>query len=127
MSCGVGRRCSSDLVLLWLWHRPRAAALIRPLVWEPPYAADSAKKGRKLGYTRRLSAQGVGLRRKTNQEELCFSLESRYAKYSPSMPGVIQVRTEKADLGVKPKSCVVTKLCTSKPPRSSFIPSKQLQ
>ena len=21
MSCGVGRRCSSDLVLLWLWHR----------------------------------------------------------------------------------------------------------
>ena len=28
VSCGVGRRCSSDLVLLWLWHRPAAVALI---------------------------------------------------------------------------------------------------
>ena len=35
MSCGVGCRCSSDLVLLWLWHKPAAAALIRPLAWEP--------------------------------------------------------------------------------------------
>ena len=24
----VGHRCSSDLALLWLWHRPEAAALI---------------------------------------------------------------------------------------------------
>ena len=28
MSCGVGRRCSSDMALLWLWHRPAVAALI---------------------------------------------------------------------------------------------------
>ena len=28
MSCGVGHRCCSYLVLLWLWHRPVAAALI---------------------------------------------------------------------------------------------------
>ena len=31
MSCGVGRRCSLDLanlVLLWLWHRLAATALI---------------------------------------------------------------------------------------------------
>ena len=35
MSCGVGHRRGSDLVLLWLWHRPAAAALIRPLAWEP--------------------------------------------------------------------------------------------
>ena len=26
MSCGVGCRCSSDPVLLWLWHRPAATA-----------------------------------------------------------------------------------------------------
>ena len=31
-----------DLVLLWLWCRPAAAALIRPLAWEPPYAAGAA-------------------------------------------------------------------------------------
>ena len=34
MSCGVGHRCGSDLVLLWLWHRLAALALIRPLAWE---------------------------------------------------------------------------------------------
>ena len=47
MSCGVGRRCGLDLALLWLWHRPAATALIQPLAWEPPYAADAALKGQK--------------------------------------------------------------------------------
>ena len=28
VSCGVGRRCSSDLALLWPWHRPAAVAPI---------------------------------------------------------------------------------------------------
>ena len=26
MSCGIGHRHGSDLALLWLWHRPAAAA-----------------------------------------------------------------------------------------------------
>ena len=39
VSCGVDYRLGSDPVLLWLWCRPVAAALIRPLAWEPPYAA----------------------------------------------------------------------------------------
>ena len=42
MSCGVGRRRGSDPGLLWLWCRPAAIAPIRPLAWEPPYAADAA-------------------------------------------------------------------------------------
>ena len=46
MSCGVGHRYGSDLALLWLWHRPAAVALIKPLVWEPPYAADVALKSK---------------------------------------------------------------------------------
>ena len=33
MSCGVGRRCSLDLALLWLWRRLAGVALIRPLDW----------------------------------------------------------------------------------------------
>ena len=46
VSCGVGRRCSSDLVLLWLWCRPAAVALTRPLAWDLPYAVGAAlKKG----------------------------------------------------------------------------------
>ena len=31
LSCGVGPRCGLDLAELWLWHRPAATALIRPL------------------------------------------------------------------------------------------------
>ena len=33
--------------LLQLWYRPEATAPIRPLAWEPPYAADVALKRRK--------------------------------------------------------------------------------
>ena len=44
MSCGVGCRRGLDLVLLWLWHRLVVTALIRPLAWEPPYAAGAALK-----------------------------------------------------------------------------------
>ena len=31
-----------DLALLWLWHRPAATGLIRPLAWELPYATGVA-------------------------------------------------------------------------------------
>ena len=44
MSCGVGRRLSSDPPLLWLGCRPAAVALIRPLAWKPPYVTDAAIK-----------------------------------------------------------------------------------
>ena len=37
-----GRRLGSDLALLWLWRRPAATALIRPLAWEPLYASGAA-------------------------------------------------------------------------------------
>ena len=47
MSCDVGRRCGSDLVLLWLWRRPSATAPIGPLAWEPPYAVGVALKRQK--------------------------------------------------------------------------------
>ena len=44
VSYGVGCRRSSDPVLLWLWRGPVATALIRPLAWEPPYAAGAAQE-----------------------------------------------------------------------------------
>ena len=50
MSCGVGRRCGSDPVLLWLWRRLAAAAPIQPLAWEPPYATGAAFKRQKTIY-----------------------------------------------------------------------------
>ena len=53
MSCGVGCRHGSDPALLWLWCRPVATALIRPLAWEPPYAAEAAQEnGKKTNKTK---------------------------------------------------------------------------
>ena len=47
VNCGVGCRRGSDPVLLWLWHKLAATALIQPLVWKPPYATGVAQKRRK--------------------------------------------------------------------------------
>ena len=59
MSCGVGRRCSSDPALLRLWHRPAATAPITPLAWEPPHAEVAAlektKRPNKTKQTRTLT------------------------------------------------------------------------
>ena len=44
MSCGIGHRRGSDPELLWLWRRLMATAPIRPLAWEPPYAAGAAQE-----------------------------------------------------------------------------------
>ena len=44
MTCGVGHRLGMDPMLLWLWRRLVATALIRPLTWEPPYAAGAAQE-----------------------------------------------------------------------------------
>ena len=60
----VGRRRGSDLASLWLWCRPAAAAPIRPLAWEPPYAVGAApqktkdkKRKRNLGESGLLQAR----------------------------------------------------------------------
>ena len=45
VSCGIGSRHSSYLVLLW--PRLAAVALIQPLAWELPYAVGVALKSQK--------------------------------------------------------------------------------
>ena len=60
MSCGVGHRSGSDPALLWLWCRPAATALIRPLAWESPHnmgAALKSKKKKTAGRRSRLRIQ----------------------------------------------------------------------
>ena len=60
--CGVGCRRSSDLVLLWLWPRPGAAALIRSLAWELPYAKSVAlKQTEKKGWCYICAIYGIPL------------------------------------------------------------------
>ena len=51
MHNGVGRRLSSDPVLLLLWCGLGAAAPIGSLAWEPPYAAGAALKRQKQIHT----------------------------------------------------------------------------
>ena len=51
MSCGVGRRHSSDLLLLRLWLWLVATAPIRPLAWDTPCATSAALKRDKKTHT----------------------------------------------------------------------------
>ena len=44
---GVGHRCGSEPVLLWVWCSPEPAAPIRPLARELSYATPAAQKRRK--------------------------------------------------------------------------------
>ena len=53
VSCGVGHRRGLDPALLWLWRRPAAVALIRPLAWESPYASGAALKNKKDSYMKK--------------------------------------------------------------------------
>ena len=48
LSCGIGRRHCLDPALLWLWYKPAAAAPIRLLAWEPPYAVGAILKKKKI-------------------------------------------------------------------------------
>ena len=59
MSYGVGHRRSLDSALLWLWCRPAAIALIRLLVWEPPYAMGAA-----LEKTKKKCPEGISTERR---------------------------------------------------------------
>ena len=70
MSYGVGRRHGSDPALLWLWHRPAATALFRPLVWEPPYATSVAlKRPKKKKKNHWESKHRIGDDRKISEEQ----------------------------------------------------------
>ena len=71
MSCGVGRRCGSDPALLWLWCRPVATALIRPLAWEPSYALGAALE----------KAKGQKKKKKKNN----YMTQKKYQNYSQNV------------------------------------------
>ena len=63
MSCCVGLRHGSDPVLLWLWSRLAATALIQPLGWELPYATGMAQKKQQKKNT---SQMVISIMKKTN-------------------------------------------------------------
>ena len=81
MSCGLGRRRGSNPALLWLWGRPAAAAPIRPLAWEPPYAVGVAlksKKKKKIFFCKgKGSLKGLLIPFRSSAK-LCFPVASSY-------------------------------------------------
>ena len=58
MSCGVGCRHGSDLALAWLWCSLAAVAPVKPLAWEPPYAAGAALKSKKQKAKKKIALDG---------------------------------------------------------------------
>jgi len=48
-------------VLLWLWCRPAAAAPIRPLAWEFPYATGMALSKRHVAEKKKKKKKGIGV------------------------------------------------------------------
>jgi len=76
-------------VLLWLWCRLAAAALIRPIAWEPPYAAGVALKRQK----------NIKKKRKRKKERKKEKKEERKKETQPS-PGVLGPAGTTIRLGV---------------------------
>ena len=56
--CGVGRRQGWDTALLWLWHRPSAAASISLLAWKLPYCRRCSPKRAKEKQASKQAAEG---------------------------------------------------------------------
>ena len=89
VSCGVGCRCGSDPALLWLWRRPVATAVSRPLAWEPPYAAGVALEKREKKKTKKkvkLSLCGVPLWLSGLRIWFCHHCGSGYSYSTGSTP-----------------------------------------
>ena len=71
----AGCRRGSDPVVLWLWCRPAAAALIRPLARELSYAACMALKRKRetvrLIFCRQFPRKREGMRQETGFIKVC--------------------------------------------------------
>ena len=81
VSCGIGRRCGLDLVLLWLWLA--AIASIRPLAWEPSYATRAAlkkTKNKNNKKTRKKTLEQTISQRRSERTEKIFGKEVKGCK-----------------------------------------------
>ena len=108
MSCGVGCICGLDGVLLWLWHRPAAAAPIRPLAWEPSYAVSVAiKKKKKKNYHLHVGAPLISIVRQI----------SSWKSFSPVFPTACIWMSHRTSYLICPNFY---------PPTKSAIPPKAL-
>ena len=69
MSCRVGCRHGMDPVLLWLWPRPAAAALIQPLAWELPRTFINCRYSSKKQKNKNKNKKTPKQKTQTNKKE----------------------------------------------------------
>ena len=72
-------RCRSDPVLLWLWCRPLAAALIQPLAQELPSVVGVAVKRKKKVNINRL------IKKKRRVQKQIYTYESAWFMITVAM------------------------------------------
>ena len=75
-----------DLALLWLWCRPEAADLIKPLAWELPYAVGGTLKRQII----------ITIKRSGERRHPCLvpDIDGKDASFSPSVvlvAGILQM------------------------------------
>ena len=85
MSCGVGRRRGSDPALLQLWCKPVATAPIRPLAWEPTYAAGAALEKEKSKINSMQAEEIINTRTEINKVKSRKTIEKSSAGFRRSM------------------------------------------
>ena len=68
-------------VLLWLWYRLAATALIQPLAWEPPYTVGAALMNQKKKKERKKEREKKreGGRKKEREREIVATKGNRFA------------------------------------------------
>ena len=69
-----------DLVLLWLWYRLAATALIRSVAWEFSYALSEALKNKKRP-KKRLSREGLFFHLSGFQIEMVSGLKIQFLEF----------------------------------------------
>ena len=101
MSCGVGCRCDSDLVLLCLWCRPAAAARTQPLAWELPHAVGVALRSHKqtilFYYQNKLLLIKIAQLEISyifNQNNTCSNCSNLRKSNVAKIHGIIQIQNE---------------------------------
>ena len=91
VSCGVGRRHSLDLVLLW--HRPAAIARVQPLVRELSLVMGAALKKQKQKIFQ--DSINTGLKLNTLFKALCKNLTPIISHYNCHSNLIITVKNRK--------------------------------
>ena len=75
----MSSRCGLDPTLLWLWCRPAAVALIPPVAWELPYAADVALKSKKKKKKKKKNSKRIEVKYLMVNIYSVLSLERQYS------------------------------------------------